>query len=220
MTICVRLQCNMCTYLCTGGGDTYFLCAVYNTECTYFDTAESTNNWDFLTLFFSLFFLSVLLLLWLLQVYFVAFHIFLFSNSQHSNIRTHCNALLLISLHIFTVLLLLLFLSFHFVDDVDVVVDVVVVVGGLYALVRSILFFPFFLVFLLALEFIVSFCSCAQTYFCNSILKRDNRLIYKMNVYVCIETQPSNTSSRQIVRAAERNSFRSSSSNSSHKQRQ
>lgn len=141
------------------------VCRIHSTECKYFNTAESTNNWDFLTLFFRFFFfsslLSVLLLLWLLQVYFVAFHIFLFSNSQHSNIRTHCNALLLISLHIFTVLLLLLFLSFHSVNDVDVDVVIVVVVG-LYALVRSILFFHyyhFFLVFLLALEFIVSFSS-------------------------------------------------------------
>lgn len=41
MTICVRLQCNIrivhTAHLCTGGGDTYFLCAVY-TECTVHTT--------------------------------------------------------------------------------------------------------------------------------------------------------------------------------------
>lgn len=78
MTICgvyTVLQCNMRTHLCAGinssgsdgggggGGDTYFfLLYRIHIECTYFDTAESTNNWDFLTLFFTFFSLLLLLL--------------------------------------------------------------------------------------------------------------------------------------------------------------
>lgn len=38
-------------HLCTGGGDTYFSCVPF-TQNVHYNITESTNNWDFLTLFF------------------------------------------------------------------------------------------------------------------------------------------------------------------------
>lgn len=80
--MCVLLQCNMRTSMYRHQQQRWrrrHLLLVYriHIECTYFDTAESTNNWDFLTLFFTFFFLLLSVAVWLLQVYFVAFHNFL-----------------------------------------------------------------------------------------------------------------------------------------------
>lgn len=179
-------------HLCTGGGDTYFSCVPF-TQNVHYNITESTNNWDFLTLFFFSFTLLLwrrrllLLQLWLCAVVCFRFtlshcvHTFLFSNI--GNILKYSRSLqcALTNQLAYFYRAAFSFFAFRWTMLFAVVVAVVVVDAPLSTFhMRLCVLYAVLLLLLcfLALEFIVSFCSCAQTYFCNSTLKRDKRLIY------------------------------------------